>query len=667
MTTDTSEFNSLVSLTSLFEAMPGNCILLLNDAPKFTILAATPSYLITSGYSNRTLIGKGIFEAFPGNEEDPDHKGDTDLLLSFQHVLQNKAPHFLPLQRYDLQNEDGSFTEKYWEVSNRPVFSAERTVSCIMHTAEDITEQIKAEKREVQIEGIEKAFQLFMHAPMVVALVIGDDHVLELANQEAFQIWGKGPEILGKPIFETLPELQDQGYIEIINQVLKSGEPHLADEVLVRSIIEGKQVDHYFNLVYQPYYEKSSTIPTGVFTISHNVTELVEARLQVATALEKVRLSKEAAELGTFDMDLEKGILDWDSRCRILFGITHQNAVTYEKDFAEGLHPDDRDRILVAINGCFNKSLTNGDYDVEYRTVGAEDGIIRWIRAKGKVYFNSEDKPVRFIGSVLDITEKVNTLQEIENLVEVRTAELAHANKRLHNINKELQRSNQYLEEFAYAASHDLKEPLRKILYFTSKLKMQLSTHLQEEQETSFERIENATERMGNLIDDLLLYSHVSQQPLEMESVDLNEKMEQVLEDLELAISEKKAVLNIANLPVVKGYTRPLQQLFQNLISNALKYSKKNISPQIDISHQLISEDGKPYNLISVKDNGIGFNPEYADRIFQMFARLHGKSEYSGTGLGLTIVRKVLETHNGFVRVQSTPDEGSTFNVFLPA
>ncbi|GAC1420239.1 MAG: hypothetical protein NVS1B13_11380 [Flavisolibacter sp.] len=325
--------------------------------------------------------------------------------------------------------------------------------------------------------------------------------------------------------------------------------------------------------------------------LCQDVTEQVQARQkleqnekQLERALEQVRLSKEAAELGTFDMDVEQGTMHWDDRCRTLFGISHHEPVSYEKDFAGGLHPDDRGRILKVIDGLFIKSISNGDYDVEYRTVGAEDGVIRWVRAKGKVYFNEQEKPVRFIGSVLDITEQINALQKIESMVQERTKELAQANEALQTTNKELQRSNQNLEEFAYAASHDLKEPVRKIHFFTNQLKGQLSNHLNEEQERSFSRIENATERMGNLINDLLVYSHVHQRPFEMESVDLSGEVQRVLEDLELDIVEKKAIVNLEKLPLVKGYTRQLQQLFQNLISNGLKYSRKDVPPRIDIT-----------------------------------------------------------------------------------
>ncbi len=182
----------------------------------------------------------------------------------------------------------------------------------------------------------------------------------------------------------------------------------------------------------------------------------------------------------------------------------------------------------------------------------------------------------------------------------------------------------------------------------------------------SLNRIENASQRMGSLIDDLLLYSHVSHKPHETEVIDLNAKLLRVLEDLELDIAEKKATEDVGKLPLVQGYRRQIQQLFQNLISNALKYSKAEVSPHINISGRVVEQDGQRFNVITVTDNGIGFDQQYAEKIFQMFSRLHGKGEYSGTGVGLAIVKKVVENHLGFIKANSHPGEGSTFEIYLP-
>ena len=232
-------------------------------------------------------------------------------------------------------------------------------------------------------------------------------------------------------------------------------------------------------------------------------------------------------------------------------------------------------------------------------------------------------------------------------------------------LNTELKRSNANLEEFTHAASHDLKEPIRKISLFSDQLKEQLTDRLKENESRLLGRILNSTERMGNLVDDLLLYSRVSQRPLETEFIHLNQKVQRVLEDLEIDIEEKSAKIEVAKLPVVKGYGRQLQQLFQNLIANALKYSKTDLPPYICLSAAEVTEHAMQYYSITITDNGIGFKQKYADKIFQIFTRLHSKGEYGGTGVGLSIVKKLIENRNGIIRVESTPGVGSVIMVIF--
>lgn len=243
---------------------------------------------------------------------------------------------------------------------------------------------------------------------------------------------------------------------------------------------------------------------------------------------------------------------------------------------------------------------------------------------------------------------------------------------------QELQRSNTYLEDFAHAASHDLKEPLRKIRTFLDRIQSSAGSRITEAEAQMMKRIEASAERMQLLVDDLLEFSHVSEQPREMEAIDLNDKMHKILADLELAIEEKAAHVQIDTLPTVVGHRRQLQQLFHNLVSNALKYSKPNTPPVIQIRSQLVKGTEVSFPLseqrlnetffqIEVRDNGIGFEPQYGEKIFEMFQRLHGKTEYSGTGVGLAIARKVVENHKGYIWAESQLGEGATFYVLLPA
>ncbi len=243
---------------------------------------------------------------------------------------------------------------------------------------------------------------------------------------------------------------------------------------------------------------------------------------------------------------------------------------------------------------------------------------------------------------------------------------------------EELRRSNESLEDFTSAASHDLKEPIRKVHFFTERLRDKLQGRLSAEEQSLLERVQTAADRMRLLVDDLLEYSHVSRGSQAMEDVDLNRKLLLIESDLELSLAEKQGRLNVGVLPVVKGYRRQLQQLFHNLLSNALKYNKPGVAPVIGITARLVqggesginvrAEDrSRPFHLIAISDNGIGFEPEYAEKIFNIFTRLHGNNEYGGTGVGLAIVKKVVENHQGYIAAESKPGIGSTFSVLLPA
>lgn len=401
-----------------------------------------------------------------------------------------------------------------------------------------------------------------------------------------------------------------------------------------------------------------------------------QERLTLERAYEQARLSKEAAQLGTFDMDLEKETMIWDERCRILFGISHQDSVTYETDFVANLHPDDQQRVVSIINDVFNKSVSNGDYDVEYRTIGVDDKQIRWVRAKGKAYFNHQDKPVRFIGSVLDITQQVESLQQIEQIVADRTRELKSANQQLSESNEMLVRSNENLQRFAYVASHDLQEPLRKIQQFGDLLQTRYADSAGDELDY-IRRMQSAASRMSTLIRDLLSFSRISIQRHASTPVSLQKVMAKVLQDLDLRIAETGALVQVETLPTVNGDALQLGQLFQNLLSNALKFHRAGVIPVIRVNCQTVSAATIPfsrgparlsdtYYRLDISDNGIGFEQKYVDRIFQVFQRLHTKNEYAGTGIGLAICEKVAANHGGAIMARSQPGQGATFSVYLP-
>ena len=242
---------------------------------------------------------------------------------------------------------------------------------------------------------------------------------------------------------------------------------------------------------------------------------------------------------------------------------------------------------------------------------------------------------------------------------------------------EELNRSNESLQQFAYIASHDLQEPLRKIQSFSALLVREMDGQLSQTSQGYLQRISQAGTRMSTLISDLLAYSRITSQQRNLDLVSLTGVVADVLITLDWTISQQDAQIVVRDLPVVNGDASQLGQLFQNLLSNALKFSRPDQQPRVEVSSVIGPRSDLPaeirptspatlFHQISVRDEGIGFDPRYVDRIFQVFQRLHGKQEYAGTGIGLAICQRVAAGHGGGITATSKPGEGSTFLVYLP-
>lgn len=264
------------------------------------------------------------------------------------------------------------------------------------------------------------------------------------------------------------------------------------------------------------------------------------------------------------------------------------------------------------------------------------------------------------IGGVVTLQE-VTHLRRMEEELRKSRDELE---LRVRERTVELERSNQALQEFAYIASHDLREPLRKVVSFGNMLRHKCSDSLGDTGSDYLARIINATQRMQNLISSLLEFSRVTTAPVQFEAVNLNEIVNGVLSDLEVRIARTGGRVTVEDLPDIYADPVQMRQLFQNLIGNALKFHKENEKPVVSIRYT--RTEGKSYR-IEVEDNGIGFDEEYYERIFAPFQRLHGKDEYEGTGMGLAICKKIVERHSGAISVKSKPGSGTTFTIEFPA
>ncbi len=274
----------------------------------------------------------------------------------------------------------------------------------------------------------------------------------------------------------------------------------------------------------------------------------------------------------------------------------------------------------------------------------AKDGTYYWVNTTIVPFLDEKGQPDQYVSIRYEITQRKRAEEQLR----------IYAHR--------LEQSNRELQDFASIAAHDLQEPLRKIQAFGDRLNTRFAQALGEEGRDFIERMLASAKRMRRLIDDLLTYSRVTTQAKPLEITDLNQVVAEVLSDLELRIEQTGGKVSCDRLPTIDADVSQMRQLFQNLIGNALKFAKPGVSPQVWVT---CSSSGGNC-VISVRDNGIGFEEKYVDRIFTIFQRLHGKHEYEGTGVGLAVCRRIAERHGGFITAKSTLGEGSEFLVTLP-
>jgi PAS domain S-box-containing protein len=296
---------------------------------------------------------------------------------------------------------------------------------------------------------------------------------------------------------------------------------------------------------------------------------------------------------------------------------------------------------------------------------------------KGEVEIACKERrtPVQLSLTVLELNESISLSVIITDLTLQKATQrkLEENNRQLEHLNQTLEASNHDLQQFASVASHDLQEPLRKIQMFSNLLKTKIGI-LNSEQNAYLEKIIGSADRMKSLIIDILNYSRLSAEDGEFLPTDLNTILKELLEDFELLIADKKATILYHNLPVVEVIRGQIRQVFQNLISNALKFSKDDVPPVIQIKARLLENKSftsreqatGPFCLLTIEDNGIGFDEKYAGIVFSLFQRLHAKDSFEGTGIGLSITKKIIEKHYGLIQAKSATGIGTKFMIILP-
>jgi two-component system CheB/CheR fusion protein len=473
------------------------------------------------------------------------HQFDDDKLRSLLIKVLSRKNHI----------DDFEIVLKLPEIGERTLLMNARQVKneitaeqLILLAIEDVTEKVVAHKK---IEASEKRFSnILEQSIMGISIFKGREMRIAFANEPMMTILGKGKDIIDKALLEVLPELKDQPFPKLLDDVYKTGVPYYGHETKATIIRNGKEVETYFNFVYQPYREVDNTI-TGITVLATDVGDQVLAKKQIEVS----------------------------------------------------------------------------------------------------------EKRYRELSGSLEI--KVNE----------RTALLKKSNE-------ELKQTNTQLDQFAHVASHDLQEPLRKILTFSNLLQDNRKDELSTEAKSYLDKIERSSLRMSTLIRDLLNFSRLLQHEKLIVQTDLNETLKNILDDFELLVHEKKAQIKFDEFPTIDAIPMQMNQLFYNLISNALKFSREDVPPVITITSRKLSEKqikkyptfnpSKAYVEIIFKDNGIGFEQQYSKQIFTIFQRLHNKETFAGTGIGLALTKKIIENHQGAIFADAKINKGASFHIILP-
>ncbi|MGN6417397.1 MAG: ATP-binding protein [Pseudobacter sp.] len=388
--------------------------------------------------------------------------------------------------------------------------------------------------------------------------------------------------------------------------------------------------------------------------------QLQELSERIRKSEDQYRILTNSLPLIIFTLNLEGELIyanEWLSKYTGL-----KNEVLNRNKWRPVVHPDDYDFFSV----IFKNDITRGATTIRTQArLKNSAGEFLWHQLSLTPFYNEHGELLYWTGFIVDIhAQKVfeETLQDNIELKQTQQ-ELKEKQLELEGIVSELNRSNYELSQFAFVASHDLQEPIRKILFYGDYLLNKYKNSLDEKAVECLVKMQSASNRMRNLIQDLLVFSQINKEKLQWQQVDLNKIALEVRQSLEIPIREKKAELHIQPFSgPVYGDGRMILQLFENLIGNSLKYSKASETPVIDISYQNLDNSIE----IAFKDNGIGFNPEYLPKMFTLFQRLHTQEQYKGTGLGLAICHKIVEVHKGRIWATSTEGDGATFFVSLP-
>jgi len=696
MAKTTSDRDATIDFEALFKSAPSLFIVM---DPDLKIVAASEAYLEACNIKRDQVVGRSFFEVFPPILNDPDTAAIEKIKASLHKVLETHARDDMGIHKHDhrwRKYEDGEVEEKFWSSVNVPIFSEDqKTIRYIIRKVEDVTEAVHLFKRGLEQSKIteelrenEGRFRLMAEVMPQMVWTVRSNGKVDYCNQRYFEYTGfpfsTNEEDLSK--WDRALHPDDR---EMVAEIWKSAFSSRAPLEMENRLRRGSDGTYRWHLVRAvPVFNSEGQLLKwlGTSTDIDDQKRLEESlRTRVSNEHVVLRICKTILQVPPGEMDAalqealkELGeIADVDRSYIWMYSDGIKYADITQEWCREGVHSLKNSSQSIPSRGftwsvglllnheaiCINDLADlpdEAEMELDYlKSRGVKSvlavpmfqsesliGVLGFDVFRSKRIWNSEDV----------------TLLEIAAEIFVNALRRSGAEAALIRQAEALKRSNADLEQFAYITSHDLKEPIRTVGLYAELLQKQLEGKIDDPTRSSLQTLVQASNRMHQLVSDVLAYSRVAKQEFFKERIQSKEVVEVALSNLERTIIDSGAEIILGDLPMVKGDRLQLMQVFQNLLSNALRY-RSEATPKIEIRSRREGEEW----IFEIQDNGIGIDPRFFNKIFRIFQRLHGPEKGEGTGIGLALAKKIIERHGGRIWIESTPQKGSTFYFSLPA
>ena len=601
------------------------------------------------------VLGREILNIFP-------ELIDQKFLSLLDRVLETGKPYKEKEALAYVEGNDG-MRKLYVDIDYSPLISSDNIVEGLIVTVIDVTEKVTTRKK---IEEAETRLRLATEAAEMATFELDLDKRNIIYSPKLAEIFGhdRTANLAHEEMREQIhPDDIDTVVLKAFKKAFDTG-VYFYEARLITPAKEIKWIRTHGKI----YYDDEGN-PTKLIGVLRDITEDKISQQTLLESEQKFRLLADSMpqQIWTADAD---GNLNYFNKAVFKYTGLNQDEIL-DMGWLDIIHPEDREENF----SLWIESVKTGkDFIMEHR-FRRHDGSYHWILSKASPQRDEYGSIQRWVGASTDIQEQKMFSKELEKKVKERTRMLKESNNKLEDSIEELQKMNVELQSFAYVSSHDLQEPLRKIQTFISRILEKDRDTLSDSGKNYFGRIQDSANRMQNLIKDLLSYSRTNVTGNEFKKVNLNDVIEEAQLDLKEKLDAKNGSMQIGDMCEVTIIPFQFVQLMSNLISNSIKFSIPGIPPHIKItSTEVNGEEMENFDLIpherychiSYSDNGIGFDSEYRDKIFEVFQRLHGKNEYEGTGIGLAIVKKIVMNHDGFISAVGKPNKGVTFDIFIP-